>query len=79
MLLSKESKSEDGFKVNENNLELLIGQKGEAVTPLRPSGSAMIGNKKISVITNGEFIDSYTEIEVVSIKGMNVIVQKTRQ
>ena len=44
-----------------------LGNKGIAVTPLRPTGIAEISGERIEVITEGEFIAAGSDIEVVAI------------
>ncbi len=54
----------------------LVGLKGKAVTPLRPSGVAMIGDRRVDVITQGEFIDAGIEVKVLAVEGNKLIVSK---
>jgi membrane-bound serine protease (ClpP class) len=56
----------------------LIGKVGKALTDLRPSGTMIIGNKRIDVVTDGEFIEEGTEIIVVRESGSAVVVEKTK-
>lgn len=52
------------------------GQSGEALTALRPAGSARINGKKVDVVTAGDFIEAGMEIEIESVAGMRVVVRK---
>lgn len=52
----------------------LFGKAGIAVTELRPSGIAEIGQKRYSVVAECEMIDKGTEIVVVKIEGNNIVV-----
>jgi membrane-bound serine protease (ClpP class) len=54
----------------------LIGLTGEALTPLRPSGTARLGGKRVDVTAVGEFLDPGTTIEVVAADGMRVAVRR---
>lgn len=54
----------------------LIGKKGKALTDLRPSGTALIDNKRIDVVTAGEYIERGNEIIVISEEGSKVVVEK---
>ncbi|HYF47949.1 MAG TPA: NfeD family protein [Planctomycetota bacterium] len=53
----------------------LMGQEGRALTPLRPAGSAMIGDKKVDVVAQGRFIDPNTAIRVIQVEGSRVVVE----
>ncbi len=44
----------------------VLGQKGVAVTPLRPSGIVEIDGRRIEVRTEGEFIAAGSEVRVVA-------------
>jgi membrane-bound serine protease (ClpP class) len=54
----------------------LVGQSGEAVTPLRPSGTARIGGKRVDVTAIGEFLEEGEEVIVVAADGMRVAVRR---
>ena len=53
----------------------LLNQTGSAVTPLRPSGTALIGGRRVDVVTEGGMIDRNTPIKVVAVEGMRVVVR----
>lgn len=53
----------------------LLHQTGAALTPLRPSGTALINGKRIDVVTEGAMIDRNTPIKVVATEGMRVVVR----
>ncbi|MHC4253137.1 MAG: NfeD family protein, partial [Planctomycetota bacterium] len=54
------------------------GTSGVTVSILRPSGAAMIGGKKISVVTQGEIVQRNAKIEVVRCEGNRVVVRPAR-
>ncbi|MFC1611719.1 NfeD family protein [Myxococcota bacterium] len=60
----------------DHGLDHLVGQAGEAVTPLRPAGTAEIEGERIDVVTEGEFINAGGEIQVLRVGGPRVIVRK---
>lgn len=53
---------------------ILPGTEGKAVTPLRPTGVALIDGKRMDVLTNGEPVDRDAAIRVVSVEGNRVVV-----
>ncbi|MCI2426159.1 nodulation protein NfeD [Candidatus Acetothermia bacterium] len=57
----------------------LVGMIGRVITPLRPAGTAEFGDSRVDVVTDGEFIDKGTEIEVRKVEGTRVIVRRVRQ
>jgi membrane-bound serine protease (ClpP class) len=57
----------------------LLNQSGTAFTQLRPSGTALIGGKRIDVVTEGGLIEKGPAIKVVAIEGMRVVVRLVAQ
>jgi membrane-bound serine protease (ClpP class) len=51
-----------------------VGDSGEAITTLRPSGKARIGEETFDVLTEGEFLESGTRIRVRAVTGSGIIV-----
>ncbi|MBS1903680.1 MAG: nodulation protein NfeD [Bacteroidetes bacterium] len=56
----------------------LLGRFGLAITPLRPSGTAMIDGKHVDVVTTGEFVPAGSSVEVVQIAASKIVV-RTRE
>ena len=52
-----------------------LGQSGTALTPLRPSGTARIANKRVDVVTAGDFIPQNSNIKVIEVEGSKVFVE----
>ncbi|MDC0176047.1 hypothetical protein OAJ60_03830, partial [Planctomycetaceae bacterium] len=57
----------------------LIGQVGGAVSVLRPSGKARIGDNLVDVVSDGPFINPGTSVEVVRVEGNRVFVRKAEE
>ena len=53
----------------------LLNQTGTAFTQLRPSGTALIGGKRVDVVTEGPLIERGTGVKVVAVEGMRVVVR----
>jgi membrane-bound serine protease (ClpP class) len=63
-----------GGNVNAERPELLH-QSGTTLTTLRPCGTALIGGRRIDVVTEGSFIEPQTPVKVVAIEGLRVVVR----
>ncbi|MCX8010662.1 MAG: hypothetical protein N3A61_05870 [Ignavibacteria bacterium] len=74
-ILTSQQKAEEGFTSAKSDLSL-IGQKGEAVTNLRPTGIALINDKRVDVLADGEFLEKGDKIIVVDVKGSKILVKK---
>ncbi|MBU4305550.1 MAG: hypothetical protein KJ893_08045 [Candidatus Omnitrophica bacterium] len=66
-----------GYQVARIELTALINKTGKALTMLRPSGTALIDNKRYDVLTDGEFIEKNESIVVSSVEGNKIMVKKT--
>ncbi len=75
VILRTAQNSDDGFQAPPQELADLVGRVGQSVSPLRPAGVALIDGKRIDVVTNGEFIQPETEVEVVAVEGRRVVVR----
>ncbi|MBD2844455.1 nodulation protein NfeD [Paenibacillus sp. IB182496] len=73
-ILSDRMTADRGYNSNESK-QLLIGLKGTALTPLRPSGTADIGDARVDVVTSGEYIDRGQAIQVLFVEGSRVVVR----
>ena len=52
----------------------LLGLEGTTLTNLRPSGTALIGGKRVDVIADGEYIDKNMPIRVQTVDGTRIVV-----
>lgn len=70
-------KDEIKGKANSNHLlKIEVGDRGEAISALRPAGTALIGGQKIEVHSEGEFLLRKDKIEVIKKIGNRIIVKK---
>jgi len=76
MVLSSQQRAEDGYQAASQDLKSLVGQCGAALTPLRPSGTAMFGDQRMSVVAEGEFIERDARVEVIAVQGSRVVVRR---
>ncbi len=54
----------------------LLGREGVIFTPLHPSGTAIIDERHIDVVTEGEPLERDVPIKVVHVEGMRIVVRK---
>jgi len=73
--LKKQLKSEDGATSQKKGLDHFVGLEGKAITDLRPSGVALLGEERIDVVTRGEYIEKESAITVLSVTANSVIVK----
>ena len=76
IILKDEQKSECGYVSYIDDKHHLIGQEGETITLLRPAGTVLIGERKIDVVSEGEFIEKGSKVKVIAVEGNRVVVRK---
>lgn len=54
----------------------LIGLEGEALTTMRPAGTALIDGERVDVVSEGGYIDKGSKIKVIKVEGTRVIVRE---
>ncbi len=77
-ILDEAEKKESGYvaPVDQQHLE---GKRGKTLTPLRPAGSALIEDKRIDVVSEGDFIGKDVEVIVVQVEGTRVVVREVKE
>jgi membrane-bound serine protease (ClpP class) len=55
-----------------------IGDVGQVVSILRPTGKAKFGDAIVDVVAEAEFLDKGTQVEIIKIHGNRVVVKKQR-
>ena len=75
VVLTTEEKASDGYRVSP--YEDFGGATGIARTDLRPSGTGEFDGRRVSVATEGNFLEKDSPITVVNIGGSYIIVRKS--
>ncbi len=58
------------------SLAALVGERGEAVTVLRPAGKARVAGRLLDVVSDGPFVPQGRPVEVVLITGNRIVVRE---
>ena len=61
------------------DLSELTGQKGTAITALRPAGAAKIADRRVDVISEGGYIETGAPIVVTLVEGPRVVVKEVKK
>ncbi len=59
------------------SLAHLLGERGRTTTVCRPIGRARFGDTLVDVIAEGNFLDPDTPVEVVEVRGTQILVKRT--
>ncbi|OAS85024.1 MULTISPECIES: NfeD family protein [Metabacillus] len=75
LILRDSTNTESGYVSNKSRAELL-GLEGVAFTTLRPSGTAIIADERLDVVTEGSFISQGQRVKVVKVEGSRIVVRE---
>jgi len=75
--LRKSLSRESGVQSQPEELAWYAGMDGTAATDLRPAGKALIGGRRIDVVTRGDYIEAGVAVAVDAVEGNQVIVKRT--
>ncbi len=74
LILSKGIKAKSGY-TSSKEFDHLVGLNGEALTDLRPSGTAIFEGKRFDVVTQGDYIVKDSKVEVIEVEGSKIVVK----
>lgn len=75
LILRDSTNTESGYVSNKSRTELL-GLEGVALTSLRPSGTAVIAEERLDVVTEGGYITQGQKVKVVKVEGSRIVVRE---
>ena len=74
--LSTVMSTEQGYhSAGAEDFQSFLGKTGVALTPLRPAGTARIDNKRLDVVTVGDFIPKNSPVKVLEVVGSKISVE----
>ena len=57
----------------------LLGERGTAESVLRPTGVVSFGHRRVHVLTDGQFLQKGTLVEVIEVEGHRVVVKSVEE
>jgi membrane-bound serine protease (ClpP class) len=74
LVLGTEEKTDKGFESTRDE-PALVGRKGVLITDLRPAGVAMIADRRVDVVSRGEYVSKGSAVVVVEAHGSRIVVE----
>ena len=74
LVLERKTDRASGYTSAPASLETLVSSIGVATTPLRPAGRAQFEEQIVDVVTEGDFIESGDQVQVLSVHGNRIVV-----
>ena len=75
LVLAEDTSHDKGFVSSSNRPEELVGLQGRALTDLRPGGTGMFGERKLDIVSRGNYIEAGSAVRIVETHGLQVIVE----
>ena len=75
LALKKSLSKQEGVTSQDSELQALVGKTGTVINDLRPAGKAIIDNKRLDVVSEGDYIDKDATIVVTSVDGNRIVVK----
>ena len=74
LVLNDTESNEAGYRSTED-LDVFLGREGVTTTVLRPTGMAEFDGVRLNVVSEGEFIQSGTRVQIVRVEGSRILVR----
>lgn len=75
LILSRSTDRAHGYQASDDTTELL-GNQGTTLTSLRPAGAGLFGDRRLDVVSRGDFIEAGIPIVIVETHGNRIIVER---
>lgn len=75
LVLASSLKADEGYTVTSPEHSSLVGESGISLTALRPAGIAMFNEKRLDVVTQGQYIDKGQPVRITACHGSRILVE----
>lgn len=76
LVLNAAMDSGSGFhSAPREDFQAYVGKTGIALTPLRPAGTVRVDDKRLDVVTAGDFIVRETPVKIINVEGSKIFVE----
>ncbi|MDO5377160.1 MAG: NfeD family protein [Clostridia bacterium] len=59
------------------DMQAFVGKRGKTMSVLRPAGIGDFDGVRLNVVTEGSFINSGTDVEIIRVEGSRIVVRPT--
>ncbi|CAI6287756.1 MULTISPECIES: NfeD family protein [Bacillus] len=75
LILNDSTNTESGYVSNQTRTDLM-GKVGITFTPLRPSGTVIIDDERLDVVSEGSFTEKDKKVKVIKVEGSRIVVRE---
>ena len=76
VILSETEGRGQGYVAQRSDQHHLVGLIGVTLTPLHPSGTIVLDEKRYDVVSEGGFIAKQTQVKIVEVEGARIVVRQ---
>lgn len=76
LVLQQATRSAQGYTADSTGARNLVGETGIAATALRPGGAMTLGERRLDVVTRGEFVEANARLRIVDAHGNRIVVEE---
>lgn len=77
-VLWDKQRNSDGY-TGSQNMTTLLGEKGEALTVLRPAGTVLVDGQRLDAISLCEYIPKGSNVRIVKVEGSKIFVDLMKE
>ncbi|MFD2829520.1 NfeD family protein [Corticicoccus populi] len=78
LILSDSTDKESGYTSFDDRSELL-GKIAKTITPLRPSGTIRLDDRRIDAVAEGSYIAGNVEVKIIFVEGTRIVVRPVEE
>lgn len=78
LILSDATDKESGYTSFDDRSDL-VGQTAQTITPLRPSGTIRLGDRRIDAVAEGSYIQENVEVKIIFVEGTRIVVRPVEE
>ena len=77
LVLEADMTADRGYVSSPESDSRWLGKAGTAISPLRPAGIAEFDGARVDVVSDGDFVDAGSTIEVTRVDGNRIVVRRS--
>ncbi len=77
LVLKEEQKNAQGY-LSVEDMQYLVGKQGVAASLLRPAGTGEFDGVRLDVVTESEYLQKDTPIEIIAVQGRRIVVRQIK-
>ena len=68
------NESDDLYRMDD--MQVFVGRTGKALSVLRPAGIGDFDGVRLNIVTEGSYIESGSDVEIIRVEGVRIVVRQ---